>query len=302
LSKIAANAGKIEGAHRSLDPSASGGAGQNERVLLLFKYFDVHSQRLVTVGSAILWKQMSVQHLKQFLTALLQSRGIDLESHCRLPAPTTVERFEQLHRVNSASAAASKEEVTDADMIPAGASASLPFLAHMHRLGASAPSFAGAPAAPTPTDEVVEVHDVSSKNALSIDEQRYAMDSAEAQAAAAIRTVAQRGADAADQTEAMRIVQRQLSARDAQLDRLAVAQLAEVQRLRDQHESATKDLRESLQLKCGVCYDRRPSVLYLPCRHVFCCDACDGGLASRKCPKCNGAIAQTIGGVFIEAE
>ena len=97
-------------------------------------------------------------------------------------------------------------------------------------------------------------------------------------------------------------MQRQLSARDAQLDRLTVAQLAEVQRLRRQHESAAKDLRESLKLKCGVCMDRRPSVLYLPCRHVFCCEPCDGDLVARKCPKCNGAIAQTIGGVFIEAE
>ena len=126
-------------------------------------------------------------------------------------------------------------------------------------------------------------------------------------------------AEAAEHAAALRVAHQQVSTRDAQLkqltasmraaecrsreelDQLTATHFAEVQRLQKRHESATKDLRESLQLKCGVCMDRRPSVLYLPCRHVFCCETCDGDLVARKCPKCNGAIAQTIGG-FIEAE
>jgi hypothetical protein len=52
--------------------------------------------------------------------------------------------------------------------------------------------------------------------------------------------------------------------------------------------------KESLSLECAVCADARPSVLYLPCKHLAVCDQCDGQLEERgqSCPMCQAEVKQ----------
>ena len=52
--------------------------------------------------------------------------------------------------------------------------------------------------------------------------------------------------------------------------------------------------KESLSLICAVCCDARPSVLYLPCKHLAVCDQCDGQLEERgqSCPMCQAGVKQ----------
>ena len=55
---------------------------------------------------------------------------------------------------------------------------------------------------------------------------------------------------------------------------------------------ASNDELESSKFECCVCQDARPSVLYLPCKHLLLCDECDDDLKARKmpCPACAEAI------------
>ena len=55
--------------------------------------------------------------------------------------------------------------------------------------------------------------------------------------------------------------------------------------------------KESLALECCVCADARPSVLYLPCKHLAVCDECDGQLEERgqSCPMCQTEVKQRHG-------
>ena len=52
--------------------------------------------------------------------------------------------------------------------------------------------------------------------------------------------------------------------------------------------------KDSLSLICAVCCDARPSVLYLPCKHLAVCGGCDGRLEQRgqSCPMCQAEVAQ----------
>jgi hypothetical protein len=52
--------------------------------------------------------------------------------------------------------------------------------------------------------------------------------------------------------------------------------------------------KESLSLECAVCADARPSVIYLPCKHLAVCDGCDGRLEERgqSCPMCQAEVKQ----------
>jgi Zinc finger, C3HC4 type (RING finger) len=45
---------------------------------------------------------------------------------------------------------------------------------------------------------------------------------------------------------------------------------------------------------CAVCMEPLTLVIYLPCRHQYCCAGCDADLARRKCPGCNAKIRETI--------
>lgn len=50
---------------------------------------------------------------------------------------------------------------------------------------------------------------------------------------------------------------------------------------------------------CIICIDRKPNVVFLPCRHLKCCDECSSLLAAQNenqllCPYCKGPVADTI--------
>ena len=57
----------------------------------------------------------------------------------------------------------------------------------------------------------------------------------------------------------------------------------------------------ALQLDCCVCTDARPSVLYLPCKHLSVCDSCDTDIKAKKmaCPICQAAIKRRHKGVHM---
>lgn len=50
---------------------------------------------------------------------------------------------------------------------------------------------------------------------------------------------------------------------------------------------------------CIICIDRKPNVVFLPCRHLKCCQECSSVLAAQNenqllCPYCKASVADTI--------
>lgn len=50
---------------------------------------------------------------------------------------------------------------------------------------------------------------------------------------------------------------------------------------------------------CVVCSDKRPNILFLPCRHMKCCEECSSKLAAEEeepfsCPYCVQIVENTI--------
>jgi hypothetical protein len=81
--------------------------------------------------------------------------------------------------------------------------------------------------------------------------------------------------------------------------------------LRDERDAAVGRLQQ-LQIahsapvaprstECCVCTNAPPSVLYLPCKHLAVCSACDNVLERQgsSCPICRGAIQQRYPGVIL---
>lgn len=50
--------------------------------------------------------------------------------------------------------------------------------------------------------------------------------------------------------------------------------------------------RLSNQTLCGICYDKKIQVVFLPCRHFFCCHPCASSLPN--CPICKAGIRDTV--------
>ena len=75
------------------------------------------------------------------------------------------------------------------------------------------------------------------------------------------------------------------------------AQAATLQAANAQLEAKNNEL----QLDCCVCTDARPSVLYLPCKHLSVCDSCDTNIKASKmpCPICQAVIRTRHRGVHM---
>ena len=79
------------------------------------------------------------------------------------------------------------------------------------------------------------------------------------------------------------------------MERLSREQCAIVDRLQQQIAHAPR------ATECCVCTNAPPSVLYLPCKHLAVCSACDDVLERQgsSCPICRGAIHQRHPGVIL---
>ena len=113
----------------------------------------------------------------------------------------------------------------------------------------------------------------------------------------------QAAAQQVQQQQQERLVSVKLEKLDAQAQQAAASQLkrkAEDQ-LREEskkHRATTAHVaqleaeKDALQFECCVCHDARPSVLYLPCKHLAVCDGCDDGLeeSEQLCPMCRREI------------
>lgn len=44
------------------------------------------------------------------------------------------------------------------------------------------------------------------------------------------------------------------------------------------------------RFQCKICLDNPVEVLFLPCKHVCCCQTCSNKLRVRECPICRGQI------------
>ena len=60
----------------------------------------------------------------------------------------------------------------------------------------------------------------------------------------------------------------------------------EVSRLKRENETLRSNM------TCKICLDARVGKLFLPCRHLVCCEECSA--AVRKCPLCRERIVGTI--------
>ena len=62
--------------------------------------------------------------------------------------------------------------------------------------------------------------------------------------------------------------------------------ICEVSRLKQENETLRSNM------TCKICLDARVGKLFLPCRHLVCCEECSA--AVRKCPLCRERIVGTI--------
>ena len=63
-------------------------------------------------------------------------------------------------------------------------------------------------------------------------------------------------------------------------------ELCDVDELRKQNETLKSNI------TCKVCMDQKVGVLFLPCRHLICCEPC--GDSVKRCPLCRQRIIGTI--------
>ena len=63
-------------------------------------------------------------------------------------------------------------------------------------------------------------------------------------------------------------------------------ELCDVDELRKQNEALKSNI------TCKVCMDKKVGVLFLPCRHLICCEPC--GDSVKRCPLCRQRIIGTI--------
>ena len=62
--------------------------------------------------------------------------------------------------------------------------------------------------------------------------------------------------------------------------------ICEVSRLKQENETLRSNM------TCKICLDAQVGQLFLPCRHLVCCEECSA--AVRKCPLCRERIVGTI--------
>lgn len=75
-----------------------------------------------------------------------------------------------------------------------------------------------------------------------------------------------------------------------QLDRYNSDEILELIKI---HLNAMEKLIDKLEKKeCIICMQRDPDTLFLPCRHLCCCEMCNSSL--KICPLCNTKIEKVI--------
>ena len=120
------------------------------------------------------------------------------------------------------------------------------------------------------------------------------------EAAAEIVTLQAKKRKAEEELDNESKMHRQASAQVQQLTGTLLAMGAQAATL----QAANAELEaknNELQLDCCVCTDARPSVLYLPCKHLSVCDSCDTNIKASKmpCPICQAVIRTRHRGVHM---